>query len=207
LNVPEAGSPVSWGFCRTEPMAKTLSTSKAARLIGVGVISIVNWIDQGQIKAGRTPGGHRRIKVEDLTDFLHRQNLPIPEELVPSAPRVLIVDDEPALREWIRDEIQERHPDYEVKEARDGFSAGRLVGTWKPDVVILDLRMPGMDGMEACRLIKAKEDSSNSEVIAITAYHSPDAEQRILNCGARVCLEKPLKAEVLLAELEAALRR
>lgn len=188
-------------------MAKTLSTSKAARLIGVGVVSIVNWIDQGQIKAGRTPGGHRRIRVEDLIDFLHRHDLPIPEELAPSAPRVLVVDDEPSVREWIRDEIQERHPDYAVKEAKDGFSAGELVGTWRPDVVILDLRMPGMDGMEVCRLIKARENASSTSVIAITAYHSPEAEMKILACGARACLEKPLKAEVLLAELEASLRR
>ncbi len=188
-------------------MARTLSTSKAARLIGVGVVSIVNWIDQGQIKAGRTPGGHRRITVEDLVDFLRRHNLPIPKDLASSAPKVLIVDDEPAVREWTRDEIHERHPDYEIKEAKDGFSAGELVGAWRPDVVILDLRMPGMDGVEVCRRIKARQDASSTAVIAITAYHSPEAEKAILECGAQVCLEKPVKAEVLLAELKAALRR
>ncbi len=188
-------------------MAKTLSTSKAARLIGVGVVSVVNWIDQGQIKAGRTPGGHRRIAVEDLIDFLHRHKLPVPKELLPSAPRVLIVDDEPAIREWIRDEIAEAHPDYEVKQAKDGFSAGELVGEWRPDVVILDLRMPGMDGMEVCRQIKARQDAKNTAVIAITAYYSPKAETEILACGARVCLEKPVRSKVLLAELEAALSR
>ena len=193
--------------CETKPMLKALSTSKAARLIGVGVISIVNWIDQGQIKAGRTPGGHRRIEVEDLIDFLRRHNLPVPEELAPSAPRVLIVDDEPAFREWLRDEIQERHPDYEVKEAKDGFSAGELVGEWRPDVVILDLRMPGVDGMEVCRRIKARQDTRNTAIIAMTAYYSPKAETEIMACGARACLEKPVRAEVLLAELEAALRR
>ncbi len=188
-------------------MAKALSTSKVARLIGAGVISVVNWINQGQLKAGRTPGGHRRVTVEDLIEFLRRHNLPIPPELTPSAPKVLVVDDEPAVREWIRDEIKERHPDYEVKEAKDGFSAGELVGTWKPDVVILDLRMPGMDGLEVCSRIKARDDTRNTDVIAITAYYSPKVKSEILKCGARVCLEKPLSSDVLLAELEAALRR
>jgi excisionase family DNA binding protein len=188
-------------------MAKTLSTSKVARLIGVGVASVVNWINQGQMKAGRTPGGHRRVAVEDLIEFLRRHNLPIPQELTHSAPRVLVVDDEPSVRKWIRDVIEEKHPDYEVKEAKDGFSAGELVGAWKPDVVILDLRMPGMDGLEVCSQIKAREDARNTAVIAISAYYSPKAEREILKCGARVCLEKPLQLEILLKELEAALRR
>jgi excisionase family DNA binding protein len=186
-------------------MEKTLSTSKVARLIGVGVVSVVNWIDQGQIKAGRTPGGHRRVTVKDLIDFLRCHNLPIPPELMSSAPRVLIVDDEPAVREWIHEEIKEKHPDYEVREAKDGFSAGELVGTWKPHVVILDMRMPGMDGLEVCRQIKSREDTKDTSVIAITASYSPKME-KILECGARVCLQKPLRSEILLGELEAALR-
>jgi excisionase family DNA binding protein len=75
-------------------MRDTLSTSKAARLLGVAVGSISNWIDRDQLKAGRTPGGHRRIAVNDLVDFLHRQNLPVPPELNPAPPKVLIVDDD-----------------------------------------------------------------------------------------------------------------
>ena len=127
--------------------------------------------------------------------------------MAPSAPRVLIVDDELAIREWIREEIAEAHPDYEVKEAKDGFSAGELIGTWRPDAVILDLRMPGMDGMEVCHRIKAREDTSSTAVIAITAYYSPEAEKEVLACGAKACLEKPVRTKELLAELEAALHR
>ena len=61
------------------------------------------------------------------------------------------------------------------------------------------------DGLEVCSQIKATEDARNTAVIAITAYHSPKAEREILKCGARVCLGKPLKYEVLLRELESAL--
>ena len=53
--------------------SKMLSTSAVARMLGVAVASVSNWIDQGQLKAGRTPGGHRRVKAEDLVDFLKRQ--------------------------------------------------------------------------------------------------------------------------------------
>jgi CheY-like chemotaxis protein len=125
--------------------------------------------------------------------------------LAPSAPKVLIVDAKRSVRALIRDEIHQRHPDYEVREANDGFTAGEQVGAWKPDVVILDLRMPGMDGMEVCSQIRTREETRNTAVIAITAYYSPKAARQILKHGARACLEKPLKSGVLLAELDAAL--
>jgi len=187
-------------------ISKTLSTSEAAKLCGVGVRSLAGWIDQGFLKAGKTPGGHRRIDAKDLVDFLRRQGLPIPPQLAPSAPKILIVDDEKTVTKWLAEEIKEAHPGYEVKQAHDGFSAGDLVGSWKPDVVLLDLRMPGLDGFEVCRRIKAKSETASVVVIAMTAYFSPEAEKHILKCGASACLVKPLEVDVLLNEMESALR-
>ncbi|MBN2295699.1 MAG: response regulator, partial [Pirellulales bacterium] len=74
-----------------------------------------------------------------------------------------------------------------------------------PDVVILDLRMPGMDGYEVCRMIKAQDSTRHAEVIAITAFPSPESEQRIIDCGARVCLAKPLDLDLLVKEIEKSL--
>jgi len=72
-------------------------------------------------------------------------------------------------------------------------------------VVILDLRMPGMDGYEVCRLIKSQESSRHVEVIAMTAYPSPENEQRLLECGAKTCLPKPLDMDKLMQEIDASL--
>ena len=188
-------------------MRPPLSTTDVARLLHVAVSSVANWIDQGRLKAGRTPGGHRRVEADDLVEFLRRQNLPIPPELVSSAVTVLIVDDEQAVAGWIASEIEAARPDYEVLQAHDGFSAGELVGSARPDAVILDLRMPGMDGFDVCRYIKSKEETKHAAVIAITAYHSPEAESRIRDCGAEVLLTKPLDAALLLTELDKALSR
>ncbi len=183
-------------------MKKALSTSHVARILGVAVGSVANWIDQGQLKAGRTPGGHRRVTTEDLVEFLRRQKLPVPPELAPLSPKVLVVDDEPSVTKLLAAEITEKHPEFEVLEAHDGFAAGELVGSAKPDVVILDLRMAGLDGFEVCRRIKAKKETRDIAVIAMTAYHSSEAEERILQCGARKYLVKPLDMGVLLEEIE-----
>ncbi len=188
-------------------MNKTLSTSQVARLLGVAVGSVANWIDQDQLKAGKTPGGHRRVRVEDLLEFLRQQNLPIPAELLPKQPRVLIVDDEAAVTRWIMTELRAERPDWDVLEAHDGFAAGQIVAASPPDVVVLDLRMPGLDGFEVCRRIRSQAKTRHIGVIAMTAYHSPEAEQKILQCGARACLAKPLDAAALLGQIQAAMGR
>ncbi len=188
-------------------MKGTLSTSAVARLLGVAVGSIANWIDRGQLKAGRTPGGHRRVAVADLVDLLRRQKLPIPPELKPSPPRILIVDDEESFTHWLAGEIKAEHPDYDVLEAHDGFAAGELVGSLKPHVVFLDLRMPGMDGFEVCQQIKSKEETKDTVVIAMTAYPSEKSKRRILDCGAQTYMVKPLEIDVAMKELEACLAR
>ena len=186
-------------------MKRAFTTSAVARMLGVAVQSVSNWIDAGQLRAGRTPGGHRRIEPEDLLEFLRQQGLAIPAELLPSPPKVLIVDDEEAVVSWVAAEIRAERPDIEVLVAHDGFSAGEMVSIERPDVVVLDLRMPGMDGFEVCRRIKARKDTRKTAVIAITAYPSRKVEQRILECGAEVCLTKPLEADVLLKHVTTAL--
>lgn len=167
--------------------------------------SVANWIDQGLLTAHRTPGGHRRVAVDDLLKFLRRHRMPIPQELETTPTRILVVDDEPGITALIAKAIKTAHPGYEVVEAQDGFRAGTLLATLTPDVIILDLRMPAMDGYEVCRMIKSQESTKHSEVIAITAYPSAESETQILECGARVCLHKPLDLQQLLEEIEKSL--
>ena len=186
-------------------MAKDLSTFDIAEMLGVDPGSVANWVDRGLLKAHRTPGGHRRIDPNDLRDFLRKQKMPVPSELGPTQVRVLIVDDEPAITQMISRAINDAHPDYDIIEAHDGFRAGTIMTTLRPEVVVLDIRMAGMDGYDVCRMIKSHEQTKSTEVIAITAYPSDESEQRILGCGAKACLPKPLDLDVLLAEIEAAI--
>jgi len=186
-------------------MAKNLSTFVIAEMLDVDPGSIANWIDQGLLKAHRTPGGHRRVLVGDLLQFLRNQKMPTPPELETIPTRILVVDDEPAVTQLIARSIKVAHPDYEILEAHDGFHAGTLLATLKPDVVILDLRMPGMDGYEVCRMIKSNPSTKHAEVVVVTAYDSPENQKRIVDCGARVCLSKPLDMDVLLKEVDKSL--
>ena len=130
--------------------------------------------------------------------------MPIPEELREGSgrPRVLVVDDEASIREVLTEHLTTREKPYEVMAAADGFEAGRLVATFKPDVVLLDLRMPGMDGFQVCRTVKADPETSNTVVIAMTGYYTPETEARILECGAMRCIAKPIEPSALGTQID-----
>lgn len=192
---------------RTQKTA--LSTSDVARLLGVAVSSVAKWIDDGQLYAGRTPGGHRRIEKEDLVKFLKQQGLRVPAELDASPRSILIVDDERSFASWLAEELAEALPDFEIKQAYDGYEAGRSVALRKPDLILLDISLPGMDGYELCQRIKSTSDTSDVVVIAITGNALAEVESRIMSAGASACLGKPVELPVLLAEItrSLALRR
>jgi len=186
------------------PRRRKLSTFTLAEMLGVDPGSVANWIDSGKLRAHRTPGGHRRVAPEDLLEFLREHNMPIPQDLQQSPVRIVVVDDEPDMARLIAKAIKGAHADYEVTEATDGFRAGSVIATVKPDVVVLDLRMPGMDGFEVCRLIKSQPATKHAKVVAITAYPSEESEREILDCGAYKCLPKPLDLDALIAEIDKA---
>jgi DNA-binding response OmpR family regulator len=96
---------------------------------------------------------------------------------------------------------------FEVATAKDGFEAGRLVASLKPEVVLLDLRMPGMDGFQVCKTIKAAPESAGTVVIAMTGYHTPETEARILECGAVRCFAKPVDPETIASFIDSEFSR
>src|SRR5262245_41470765 len=157
------------------------TTFETAKLCQVSPLSIINWVNAGRLPAFRTPGGHRRIRREDLVRFMRESGIPLPEELREGTgrPRVLVVDDDQAIRDTLAQYLTGRAKPYEVATARDGFEAGKLVCTFRPNVVLLDLRMPGMDGFEVCRTIKADPETSVTAIIAVTGFHTPETEAKI----------------------------
>ena len=180
------------------------TTFDAAKLCHVSPLSIINWVNAGRLPAFRTPGGHRRIRREDLVRFMRDSGIPLPDQLREGSGRVrvLVVDDEASIREILSEHLTGHTDPYEVMTAADGFEAGRLVATFRPDVVLLDLRMPGIDGFQVCRTIKADPDTSRTIVIGMTGYYTPETEARILECGAQRCFAKPVEPSVLAAYID-----
>jgi excisionase family DNA binding protein len=186
-----------------QPKAKTIyTTHEVSRLLQVNPRSVINWIEQSLLPSYRTPGGHRRIRRDDLLVFLRKHQIPTPASLVDATFSVLIVDDEDDIANMMKSYFQQQGG-YEVSTASDGITALMEVGRIKPDLLVLDIMIPGVDGIEVCRRIK--ENSSNkTSIIAISGVDSN--EDRILGAGADVFMLKPVDLEKLHTEARRLLR-
>jgi excisionase family DNA binding protein len=177
---------------RTQPVKDTYSTHDVAKICCVTPTTVIRWIEDGLIPAFKTVGGHRRVRREDLEKVCRDRNIPFNVPTGTEVGRILVVDDEPVVLELVRDVLKELSHKFEVEVAKDAFDAGRLVVSFRPQLIFLDLMMPGVDGFEVCARLKKDPATTNTEVIAITGYYTENNMERILNAGASACLKKPL---------------
>jgi CheY-like chemotaxis protein len=119
------------------------------------------------------------------------------EDLSSGKPTVLVCEDEESLREFVRVAVG---PDFACAEAGDGLQASRLARTLRPDVVVLDLMLPGRHGLEVLKDIRGDERLAHTRVVAITAGNQP--EESVLAQGADRLLRKPFTPAALRAAVE-----
>ena len=188
---------------------KALTTYEIAKYCDVTPRTVVQWISEGKIKAYRTPGNHSRVKIENFLKFLGTYNIPIPHDfnaLIESTgkKKILIVDDDKNMALSIQRAFTLKG-EYELELAFDGFDAGRKVVIFNPDLVILDIKMPGMDGYAVAKRIKEIPETSSAKIIAISAFFDDEGKKRITSLGADACLDKPFSQEELLEKIESLL--
>lgn len=176
---------------------QSFSTSEVARFCHVTPDTIRKWAEAGRIPVFKTPGGHRRIRRDDLVRFLRDNSIPLHPELSMNGTRILVVDDEEAIVTAIRRFLETVDRHFEVTVATDGFDAGHQVGTLRPSIVFLDLRLPGIDGFEICRRIKAAPETASTNVIGMTGFYEAAVANRIVEMGAATCLKKPFTSDDL----------
>ena len=172
------------------------TTSEVARYCAVTNDGVLKWIKSAKLRAFSTPGGHYRISAEDFRGFLEKYEIPVDETFFRSEekPRtVLIVDDEPDIREVVRRLLAELDPDMRIEEAVDGYDAGIKVGNLAPDLVIMDVMMPRVDGVSLCRSIRENPQTEGIKILAITAFPEQDNVKKMYDAGADLCLIKPLQ--------------
>jgi two-component system, OmpR family, KDP operon response regulator KdpE len=119
-----------------------------------------------------------------------------------SAGRILVVDDEPQIRRIMRTTLTSAG--YEVEDAKTGEEALGKVRDYRPDLVLLDINMPGMSGLETCRAIRA---DPNVAIVMLTVHNTEAAKVEALDAGADDFVTKPFSMPELLARIRAVLRR
>ena len=176
-------------------MKRHYSTIDVSAICGVDPVTVARWCDKGDLPCHRTPGGHRRILATNLREFLRKYGMEVPAELASPRLRILAVASDARLLTSLKRRFREREDRVEFLTASGGIEGLLKVGTLKPRVVLLDLDVPGVDGLEACRQIRTLADAEGIKIIALGSVSNIGG--KALKAGADLCLPKPLDLESL----------
>lgn len=183
--------------------ARPLTTGEIAQHCHVTDRAVLKWIDEGKLRAYRTPGNHSRISVADFLQFLKAYNMPIPSEFREDGAghKILIVDDDKEMVSAIK-RVLLNHHGFVVDAAFDGFSAGQKFAEFKPDLILLDIKMPGVDGFEVCARLRKDPASRGVKIIIVSGALDMDGMEKVLAFGANDYMTKPFRNEFLLMKIE-----
>ncbi len=173
-----------WKPCCSSRPFRPRPADVGFRLFGPGGIiaraNVIRWSDEAE-KIGGPPG-----------------------VFVAVTARVLIVDDVPANTRLLEAKLSAEY--YQTVSACDGFQALELAQSWQPDLILLDIMMPGMDGFEVCRRLKSNERTLHIPVVIVTALGDSGERVRGLEAGADDFLTKPVEYDTLMARLRSLVR-
>lgn len=166
------------------------------------------WIRSGKLKAYSTPGGQYRVEAGELHRFLADHGMPLSRADFARSDRttILVVDDEPDIVELIRETLAAGHPECRVVATYDGYDACILAGSEKPDLLILDLVLPGLDGFEVARHIQQNPMTGDVRVLVVTAFETLITKELIEELNISGVIEKPFEPVTLINEVRRVLR-
>lgn len=179
-----------------------LTSHQVSELLGVDPSSINNWVRGGRLPSFKTPGGHNRIQVRVLCEFLRANNMAIPTTLSHlSRRRLLIVDDDAQeLRRWKR-KLAKHSGAIDFLLVESGIEALVQVGAFRPHVVVLDVVMPEVDGLAVCSRLQSMPDMQDVRLVVVSAELSPEIVERASEAGATAAWAKPISTEKILHQL------
>lgn len=181
-------------------MQDVLTTGEAARICGVNFRTVLRWVERGILPAYKLPGrGDRRVLGTALRRFMQENGIP-DHSIIGALPRrILIADDEPAMAHAIERVL--RKADFETAIASNGFEAGAMLPMFKPGILTLDLRMPGIDGLDVLRFLQRTVLPAPLRTLIVSA----DTETRLqaaLKLGAHGVIRKPFTNDELVEAVE-----
>lgn len=176
---------------------KGYSTFEISKICGVYPTTVINWINQGKLKAYSTPGGHHRVTKDELIRFLREYNFPIPPELEEKK-KVFIVDDDEIFRETLYKAFSKKADLFEIYQYCDGYEALIAVGKNKPDLMIVDILMPKMDGLTLIKKIKENKELSDIKIFVVSGENIEEDRLNEINKIADGFFKKPLDMKNLI---------
>ena len=181
---------------------KYLSTGDVARYCEVNVTTVKRWIREGHLKGFQTPMGHFKVVKTDFVQFLKDNHMPVDESILGSTElKVLVIDDDPGMIKTIVMTLESLNHNLKVDSATDGYDGLMKIGNAVPNLLILDLNMPKIDGYEVIKRVKNTEDYKSAEIMVVSSTLNEETEKKLINIGVSKYLKKPFKLSELKEEV------
>jgi excisionase family DNA binding protein len=181
-------------------MKTVFTTGEAAKICKVSQQTIIRCFDNGQLKGFRVPGSRfRRIPRDMLFKFMKDNGIPT-DALESGRRKVLLVDDDTELVEMLTRFLEEDGR-FEVRIAQTGFDAGMMVKEYRPDLIVLDVMLPDINGKEVCHRVRADSNLEDVRIICISGMIEDDKIQELRLAGADDFLHKPFDVDVLIERM------
>jgi excisionase family DNA binding protein len=181
-------------------MKTVFTTGEAAKICKVSQQTIIRCFDNGQLKGFRVPGSRfRRIPREALYKFMKDNGIPT-DALESGKRKVLLVDDDLELVELMT-KVLEEDGRFEVRIAGNGFDAGMMVKEYRPDIIVLDVMLPDINGKEVCHRVRADVTLEDVRILCISGMVEEDKIQELRLSGADDFLHKPFDIEHLIERM------
>ena len=173
------------------------TTGEAAKICKVSQQTIIRCFDSGQLKGFRVPGSRfRRIPRDQLFHFMKENGIPT-DALESGKRKILVVDDDRDLVDLIVD-VLERDGRFETRSVNNGFDAGMMVKEYRPDLIVLDVMLPDINGKDVCVRVRSDKSLEEVKIICISGMVEEDRIQELLDAGANQFLGKPFETETLI---------
>ena len=181
-------------------MKTVFTTGEAAKICKVSQQTIIRCFDSGQLKGFRVPGSRfRRIPRDQLYAFMRDNGIPT-DALDSGKRKILVVDDDEDLMELICDAL-ERDGRFEVRSVNNGFGAGMLIKEFRPDLIVLDVMLPDINGKEVCGLVRSERSMDDVKIICISGMIEADKIQGLRDAGANDFMKKPFDVDNLITRM------
>ncbi|WP_197439817.1 response regulator [Calycomorphotria hydatis] len=181
-------------------MKTVFTTGEAAKICKVSQQTIIRCFDSGQLKGFRVPGSRfRRIPRDILYKFMKDNGIPT-DALESGRRKALIVDDDIELVELMKDTL-ETDGRFELRIANNGFDAGMMVKEYHPDIIVLDVMLPDINGKEVCQRVRSDSSLDDVKIICISGMVERERIEDLKASGANEFLQKPFEMDHLLSRV------
>ena len=186
-------------------MKNVFTTGEVAQICKVSQQTVIRCFDSGRLKGFRVPGSRfRRIPRESLLDFMKANEIPF-DQLESGKRRVLVVDDDNAIVDMFS-ELLGRDGRFEVHTATTGYDAGISTHEFRPDVMLLDFKLPDINGNVVCRTVRSHPHLQHMKIIMISGVADPMEVEEMMKAGADDFIKKPCDMQAVISRITELLR-